>query len=256
MYISDSFLLQILFIVLKAYNFSPDMLNNILLIYNILSVNLDAELLINFYLKINFLRLNSYMESYKGNYLNNYSDIFINYFNLIFMFFQIDFNNSNFSKEKSAILYEILTENIKSFYKVNFENLENLYIFKEQKRQNIELQEILLKIAANTTSHSKGAVILLKSNFFVDALEILISLAERKIEIKEYENLVEKNEGKLELIYSSMVENSFLLILNFINFFNDSKITLARQDIKDLILGHVKHYFYKKNIITNFKILY
>jgi len=144
-------------------------------------------------------------------------------------------------KEKPAALYTIITENIKSFFFVCYKNLEILRNFKEHKKQNIEIHEIFLRLSALITRLSKGAVTLLKSNLLSDTLEFLVYLTERKSAFKEFQMLTGKSKEKLQTLFASIIENSFVIVLNFVFCLDEMKIKLVRSDIKDFILGHVRY---------------
>jgi len=234
-----SYLPPILIITLRKYHIYPEVINSVIIILNILTSDLDAESLINFFRKINLSEINSYLNPFKGIYFNNYSILFINYLNLLIKFAEIEFEAMPNLKEKSASLYGIITENIKSFYFVSFENIKILRNFKEQKKQNIEIHEIFLRLNALITRLSKGAVSLLKSNLLPDTLEYLILISESKNAFKNFEMLTGKNKENLRLLFSSIIENSFIIMINFFICYDEMKTKMVRMDIKDFIFGHV-----------------
>lgn len=201
----------------------------------------------NFFIKINLHEINKFLNPFKGSCFNNYSILFLNYLNLLKKFAEVEFENIPNLKQKSAALYKILIENLKSFFFVSFENLEILRDFKEQKKQNIEIHEIFLCLNALVTRLSKGAVVMLKSNLLSDTLEFLVYICERKCAFKDFEIITGKSRESLVSLFTSIVENSLIIIINFFNLFDEIKTKIVRMDIKYFILGHVK----KLNIFLN-----
>lgn len=222
-------------------------MNNILLIFNMLISDLSPEYIINFLSKLNLLAINSFISDYYGKNTNNSTIVFLSFFNLIYRFAIIDLESYKHLIKKSSKNFNAASNIIKSFFINSLENLDNLRYFKEQKKFNIEVHEIILRIASIISRFSKAAIILLKSNLVVDMLEFLKFTNKRKNILKEYEVKIlnKKNNDNqndkiyVGLLYTSIVEHTITILINILFTVNEIKNSTVKKDLQKLISTHV-----------------
>lgn len=211
----------------------PELHTNILIIIYQLTNYCDSNSLSMAAEKINLSTFKEVFDIYRGRLRNVPKMLNTLHLNILSNFSDI---SKYMVEEANEPLMKLICIDLKSFYRVSQNYKKRLDDFRNKKKQEFEIHEIITRIGVNVTKYGKLCLSLMDSFYFDDIIEylIIIGIGENNdnessnsgisnnhknsdflLKIKEKKK--KTNFEEIKKIVLSIVENSVLIIINIMN---------------------------------------
>lgn len=200
--------------MIKNFYHYPEIFQNILIILNKITEDVDCQYRIVVANEINLDELRDLFEFYRGKLRAFYRVVNFNYLNFLFNLSECS-NLEN--TELVNKLYSDISYDIKMFYRNSSLNNKKFSFFKEKKKKFIEIHEIITRITYKITINTENILSLLDSMFYQDIIEFILYVKDKPKIVEEVSKAIRKSPETIKKLLTSIIENSIIILSNSLN---------------------------------------